>query len=117
MNDKWVKQILRDAVGDAEPDISHIDDAVPELIAEAQRRREQVGAMASMVPLARRAVPRLAVAAAVLLVAAMLVGIRDSSQAVSGSADLDRLVLTGEMNGESSDILLEAITQGGRDDG
>lgn len=117
MNDERMKKIFRDAAGEGEPDVSRIEDAVPGMIAEARRRREQVGAVASTVPLARRVVPRLAAAAAVLLVAAILVGIRDSSETVSGSADLDRLVLTGEVSGDSSDILLEAIAQGGRDDG
>jgi hypothetical protein len=117
MNDRDIRRIFRDAAGDIEPDIDRIADAVPGMVAEARRRREQVGAMASMIPLARRAVPRLAAAAALLLVSATLVGILDTSETLNGSGDLDRLVLTGEVNGKSADILLEAIAQGGRDDG
>jgi hypothetical protein len=117
MNDRDVKRIFRKAAGDVEPDVSRFADSVPELIAEARRRRERAGGVASLVPLARRVVPRLAAAAAILVIAAMLVGTGDGSESANGSAGLDRLMLTGEVSSESSDILLEAIAQGGRDDG
>jgi hypothetical protein len=120
MTDRVARDAFRRAHGDAEPDVSHIAEAIPEMMVEARRRRERAeraGEFARLVPLARRALPRLAAAAAILVVSATLVGIRDASETGNGSAGLDRMMLTGDVNVESSDILLEAIVQGGRDDG
>jgi hypothetical protein len=115
-----VKEAFRQAQGEAEPDVGRIVDAVPAMMAEARRRREHVeraGTIGFLAPLARRALPRLAAAAAILVVAATLVAFQDGSDTTISSAGSDNLMLTGELEGGSSDILLNAIAEGGGDDG
>ena len=59
----------------------------------------------------------LAAAVAVLVLAAVVVGIRDESGSVHASAGLEALILTGDAGAEVSDLLLEAMTGRENDDG
>jgi hypothetical protein len=115
-----VREALGRAAGDGAPDVSRIADAVPAMIAEARRRRafeSRVGTIDAVVPLARRAIPAMAAAAAVLALVATFVGYRADSGTVDGMTELDRLILTGEVSSHVSDVLLEAMTERGNDDG
>lgn len=114
------RQAFRRAASDLDPNVSGVMDAVPAMLAEARRRRaieEPGGTMSFIVPVARRAIPRLAAAAVVLVALATFVGSRDTSVSVAGTAELDRLILTGEANHSVSDVLLEAITRRENDNG
>lgn len=119
--DEIARSALRRAAGPGEPDISRLVDAMPEIQAEARRRRArqaQVDPVVSLVvSLARSAIPRLSAAAAMLVLAATFFGFRDASQASGSQADLDAYILTGEMGDDVSDLLLEALTEQGKDHG
>lgn len=115
-----VQEALRRAAGDDEPDVSRILGAVPAMMAEARRRRaleSRIGVISAVVPLARRAIPALAAAAAVLVLVATFVGYRDDTGTADGIAELDGLILTGETSSDVSDVLLEAMTERGGDHG
>jgi hypothetical protein len=114
------RQAFRQAVGDVEPDVSRIVDAVPAMMVEARRRRAadlRLTSFSAVIPLARRAIPALAAAAAVLVLTATFVGLREPSGTGNGTAGLDGLILTGEVGGEVSDVLLEAMAERGGDNG
>jgi len=111
---------LRRAAGEDEPDVGRIVDVVPAMLAEARRRRvaeSHVDAISAVVPLARRLIPGLAAAAALLVLVATFAGLQDTSSSVRGTAGFDGLVLTGEVSGDGSDVLLEAMTERRSDDG
>jgi len=114
-----VRRAFLRAAGDVDPDVSRVRAAVPEMIAEARRRRTiaaRAGAISAVVPLARRAIPALAAAAAVLVLVATFVGFRDVTGTVNGTTELDRLILTGKVSGNVSDVVLDAVTGRASDD-
>jgi len=119
--DEIARSVLRRAAGPGEPDVGRLVDAMPEIQAEARRRRAsqaQVDPIVSLVvSLARSAIPRLSAAAAMLVLAATFFGFRDASQAAGSQTDLDTYILTGEMGDDVSDLLLEALTEQGKDHG
>jgi hypothetical protein len=120
MRDEISERAFRRALGDSEPDVTRIADAVPAMMAEARRRRaraDRMGTAGLLAPLAKRALPRLAAVAAGLVLAAALVGPGDRTATASETTSIDRLVLTGETDAEPSDILLRAIAKAGQDDG
>jgi hypothetical protein len=117
-----VRDALRRAAGEDEPDVTRLVEAVPDLMAEARRRRNAVAAPAplpSLADRARQAIPKLAVATAVVVVLATTVSFVERDAAGTGSTSFDSLVLTGpENNGsDSADILLDAVTKGDENDG
>jgi hypothetical protein len=115
-----VRYAFRRAANGLEPDVSRLTDAVPAMMAEARRRRmraEQVDSISAVVPLARRVIPRLAAAAAALVLVATVFGVRDASETGNGTASLDSLILTSEIGEGASDVLLEALTDTGDENG
>ena len=65
-----VRDALERSTDGATPDLEPLLDAVPRMLAEAARRREQaqrVDLLTASIPFARTAIPRLAAAAAVLV--------------------------------------------------
>ncbi|UCF69352.1 MAG: hypothetical protein JSV80_08800 [Acidobacteriota bacterium] len=115
------RRAFRQAFGDVEPDVGRLVDAVPEMMAEARRRREllqqRVDWLTVVTPLAKRAILPLAAAAAALVFTATVAGLRDTTSSVSETASLDTLLITGEVSQDVSDILLEAMVDTGNDNG
>ncbi len=110
-----VRDALRRAAGDGEPDVTRLVESVPALMAEARRRRRaEVRAAPSLADRARRAIPRLAVATIVVVAIAMTVSFLDRDTTTSASGTYDSLVLAGAEGGtaDSSDLLLDAVTKG-----
>ena len=95
--------------------------AVPDLVGEARRRRAAAAStptdfFGTLVPLASRAIPRLAAAAALLLaISTALFFTADepatTTQAVQTSTDsgFEQLILTGSSSADYDDPLLDAI--------
>jgi hypothetical protein len=120
MKNEITRQAFRRAAGDAVPDASKLVDAVPEIMHEARRRQalaRPVDPISAIIPLARRAIPAMATAAVLLAVVASIVGMRDSGGTADQTTGLDALILTGQVNGEVSDVLLEALTDVENDNG
>ena len=119
--DEIARRALQRAAGSGEPDVGRLVDAVPEILAEARRRRAGRApvdpVIAVMVSLARRAIPHLAAAAAMLVLAATFLGFRDAPETAGSQDDLDGYILTGEMSDDVSDVLLEALVEQGKDHG
>jgi len=117
-----VRQTFAGADGiDTEPNIDPLMQAVPGLVAEAQRIRANtpVGALAALVPLARTAIPTFATITAVLLLISLSLFVfgEAAEPATTASDDLNRLILTGSLPEDGDDVLLEALVGGGSDDG
>ena len=97
--------LVRAAEG-LEPGIDVLLDAVPGMLAEAHRRRRGRDALAASVPLARRIIPRLAVAAALLVaISAALVLTGDGG--TTGGTSWDDVLVAG--NGVSDELILGSI--------
>ena len=114
------RRALRDAAGPDEPDVGRLAGALPEIMAEARRRRAAAGRpdlVAAIVSAARWTIPRLAVTAAVLALVGAFVGLDDAAGTDAASSGIDRYLLTGEVGEDDSDLLLEAIARGGNDHG
>jgi hypothetical protein len=108
------------AAGPVEPNLSRLIDRVPGILAEAEHRREaraQLDPLAAVLPLARKALPRLAAATAVLLVVALVIGNGQAEDALDTQASLDRYILTGELGDGVSDLLLKVVDYEADDDG
>jgi hypothetical protein len=115
-----VRDALQRAAGKDEPDVARLLEAVPDLMAEARRRRAAAVAIApTLSDRARQAIPRLAVATAVVVVLATTVTFLDRDATAADSTSFDSLVLTGPENGatDTGDILLDAVTKGEENDG
>lgn len=95
-----------------EGDVPRIDlllEGVPCMLAEARRRRGRRDALAASVPLARLVIPRLAVAAALLVAisAALLLTADDTSTAARST--WDDVLVAG--NGVSDELILGSILE------
>jgi hypothetical protein len=114
-----VRHALRLAAGEAEPDVSHLAAAVPWMMAEARRRRARMPAtpLAAVVPLAAKAIPRLAAAAAILVLLATVLLFRDASRTGAERQDLDSMLLGGADAGGVEQLLLGNIARQGGSDG
>ena len=101
------RETLRRATAGTEPDMTRLLASVPELMAQARRRR----AAALPAPLAARAwnaIPKLAAVTAAAVVLASLALILDDGSAAAGSASVDAVILDTE-DGSSGDALLDAL--------
>ena len=115
-----VRTALSKASGATPLEVRHLVDAVPALMAEASRRAAERPDLAST--LAARslwAVPRLAVATAVAVVLASIALFIGNGAATPGATTLDNVILDGASgpNGETGDVLLDAVLEAGRNDG
>lgn len=105
------REALERATGDREPDVAPLLDKVPWMMREAARRREasrRRGMLAASIPQARRAIPRLAAATAVLVVVSavlLFTGGRTTSTQAPGS--IDDLIARG--NGLTDQLIVESI--------
>ena len=123
-NDRSAQKLARDALRRAaerpEPNVERLVEAVPGLIAEARRRRhveERRDLVVSLVPLAGKLIPRLALATAVVLALALALFLTEGDGETDPDMALDRLILTGSANGGMDDPLLDAIVQEEGSDG
>ena len=105
----------------AEPNIERLVEAVPDLVAEAQRIRASApdGIFAALVPLARTAIPTFATVTGALLLVSLGLFVFGETAAPEAtiSNDLNRLILTGSLSEGGDDVLLEALAGGDSDDG
>ena len=106
-----VREALRRAHGSAEPDVTRLVEAVPDLMAEARRRG--AAPTADLVTVvgarARRAIPKLAAAAAAAVAIAAAVSLVDRAPSGGASTSIESVILSGGEGRETGDILLEAV--------
>lgn len=117
---RQTRQVFRDALGSAEPDLGQIREAFPAIVAEAARIRAseaRVDLVTSIGLLAGRLVPRLATVAALLVLAGAAIGVRDVTQTQTAGNEVETLIITGQLGDSTSDLLLEAVTEGGTNNG
>ena len=100
--------LQRAAAGGPEPDMTHLLDAVPAMLAEARRRRlrRRDTPLAAIVPLASRVIPRLAAATAVLAALATVALVFDLGAGSGDRTDLDTMILGGAETGSGVEDLL-----------
>jgi hypothetical protein len=120
------RRVLRDSTRGVEPSMENLLASVPALVDEARRRRAGAATddpIAVLVPLARRALPRLAAAAAVLLLVSAGFYVKEVGLETGGveetTGGVESLLLTGTWSGEDGDPLLGAILgqEGGEENG
>ena len=93
-----VRDALRAAADDPVPDVDRLVRAVPRMMAEARRRStaRDASPLIGIAPLAARLIPRLAAAAAVLVLLTAVIAWRDrATGAGTTRQDLDSLLLGG----------------------
>jgi hypothetical protein len=118
---KLAREALRLAPGRDETDVSHLIEAVPDLMAEARRRRSvpaRPDLGLAIAARARQAVPKLAavtVFVVLLSIAATLLLARSSPG--GGSMSVESVILAGPHETDSSDVLLEAVMSSGKNRG
>ncbi len=105
---KLVREALRRAAQDPEPDMGRLLGAVPEILAEVRRRRlqDRETPLTMVIPLAWKAIPRLAVAAAILVLVCTTLLFRDTVRMDRGRQDLDTVLLVGTDAAGIEDLLL-----------
>ena len=109
------RKALRVAERGTRPDVSRLVDAVPDAMREARRREFIVGASGSLAQLSVRAMPRLAAATGLAVIAAA--GVVLWEQRDSGpKATTFESVIFGSENG-TGDLVLDALIAGGRSRG
>lgn len=111
------KRTLERVVGEGDPSIDRLVEAVPEMMARADRIREaRSDRIVASIPLARWAIPRLAMAAAllVLLAASLVIGrpLRQNP-AADAVGTLEAMMLGQNGRELSTDLLLDSIVSPG----
>ncbi len=107
-----VRRALERATTDVEPSLDRLVDAVPAILAAAERRRS-AGAPLAVAPVARTWLPRLA-AAAIALAAAAWLWPNGSSTTASGLDDgavLDGWIVTGKAEASVTDPVMDALVR------
>lgn len=115
--EELTREALERATAGREPEIGALLESVPDILAEARRRRmasEQQDAVTAIVPLAWKAIPRLAAAAVVLVVVSAGLILMNGDWSAADLQDLDDVVLGAEID---SDLLIETILAGENGDG
>lgn len=115
-----VREAFGAAAGTPEPDLSRLREAMPGLMARAAGIRApnaDADPYSVLGALARNMLPKLAAAAALLVLVAAAVG--PSSQPAEQSDDyaIENLMLTGEVSDSAADVLLEGLVWEGSDHG
>lgn len=112
-----IKRALQRAAGDPQPDTRRLLDAVPQIIAEAARRREHRSAPdAEIVRVGRTWLPRLAAATTLLAILAFWWPARQSNksaavEASSPTVQFASLLVPQEIDSTAPNPLLVALTQ------
>ena len=110
----WTRSVLRRAADGTEPDISRLLADVPSMLDEARRRRARAAAtdpIGALVPMAWRAIPRMAAAALLLVALAAAMSLSGSPASREREANLDSLIFSEDDLG-STDPILQAIIGG-----
>jgi hypothetical protein len=105
-----VREALDRATDGTEAQIDGLLDSVPRMMEEAQRRRRQASrrdALTASIPMARRAIPRLAAVAALLVAISTALLLTGSETATSSTTSFDDLLIAG--NGVSDEMIVESI--------
>lgn len=114
------REALERATSDREPDIGALLESVPEIMAEAARRRsaqQRHDSVTAVVPLAWKAIPRLAAAAVVLVLVSVGLVLTNGEITTDEPGDVGEWVLgTGDTE-VSTDLLLETIVGLENEDG
>jgi hypothetical protein len=97
MNDErdTVREALRGAADEPAPDVDRLVHAVPRMMAEARRRTATASPLTGVAPLAASVIPRLAAAAAVLVLLTVAIAWRDLIASDSTGQDIDSVILGG----------------------
>lgn len=104
------RDALLKATASEEPDIGHLLEAVPGMLARARLRRERESTLfTAIVPLAWRAIPRLAAATAILALVATAAFLRDDSRSESSRERPGGWLLSG--GNADGDLLYQALTE------
>lgn len=114
------RKALRTAMGHGDPDLSRIVSRVPAIVTEARRRRSreaELDPLSAVFLLARKAIPTMAAAAAVLVAIAVFVGRSEPAGSIDSATGAESFLLTGEAGEGVNDLLLQAMTQGRGDNG
>lgn len=123
---KPIRDALKRAAGDDEPNIGPLLAKLPDLMNEVRRRRtaEPIG-VETRIPIdpgptlaagAWRALPRLAILTAITAALALLVLLRERT-AETPPSNIDAVILGGANSAAHEDVLLEAVLGGERTDG
>lgn len=114
-----VREALRRAPGPADPDVTRLVEAVPDLMTEARRRRSEApaGLAAIVAARARWAIPKLVAATAAAVAIAAAVSLVERTPSNGASTSLESMILSGGEDRERSDILLEAVLAAEKNDG
>jgi hypothetical protein len=113
------RKAMREAERGAPEDVSRLVDAVPALMREAARRRSVATAGSpSLAQPANWALPRLAAATAIAVVAATVVVVRDrgTTAATPKATTMESVILDGGASG-TGDVVFDALLGTGRNDG
>ncbi len=107
--EQLAREALERATAGREPEIGALLESVPEILAEAGRRRasrEQQDTVTAVVPLAWRVIPRLASAAVVLVLVCAGLVLMNGDWSGADLQDLDDVALGAEID---SDLLIETV--------
>ena len=110
-----VRDLFRRAGVSADDADARLVDRVPDMLAEARRRRDETASPSlvdALVPLSARLLPAMAVATAVLIGVVVVTRPDPTTVAEADGTDagLDRLVLIGSLDaGSEEDVLLRAL--------
>lgn len=111
------KRALERVVGEREPSLDRLVDAVPDIMARVARTREaRQDRIVASIPLVRWVVPRLAMATAVLvlLAASLLLGqSARQNQPADAAGTLEAMMLGQDGREFSTDLLLDSIVAPG----
>jgi len=105
-----VREALDRATDGTEVHIDRLLDSVPRMMEEAQRRRRRASrrdVLTASIPMARRAIPRLAAVAALLVAISTALLLTGSETGTSSTTSLEDLLIAG--NGVSDEMIVESI--------
>lgn len=106
-------KLLELAASHAKLELAGLVEAVPAMLAEAERRRRRAALPeARMFAAARVFLPRLALVTAALVVAALLLPSRTSSARPADASAIDRFVLGGSSEAGVPDSVLDTLLRG-----
>jgi hypothetical protein len=107
---RLVSEALERSVDGTDARIDGLLDSVPQMMAEAQRRRRQAGqrdTLTASIPAARLLIPRLAAVAALLVAVSVALLMTGSENGTASTSSFDDLLVAG--NGVSDEMIVESI--------
>jgi len=111
------RKAMRDAERGARADASRLVDAVPALMREAERRRGSRTADSPTLPqLANWALPRLAAATAIAVIAATVIVVGERGSQPVKTTTFESVILDGGRDA-TGDVVFDALLGTGRNDG